>query len=186
LKAVVTLDEVRDVRRRARCLYTASEVQQAIAAMAREITARLSERDPIVVAVMQGGAFTAVELCKHFDFAYRFDYLHATRYGAELAGGALGWRVRPNTELAGGTVLLVDDVLDRGMTLAAAQRELTRGGVSALYTAVLVAKDVPRRGAPPTVDFVGLHIGDCYVFGAGMDYKGYWRGLPGLYGVDSV
>jgi len=175
-------EEVREVRRRARCLYTAAEVDTALAAMARRISLELGERNPIVMAVMQGGVFASVELCKHFEFPYRFDFLHVTRYGEELAGGTLEWRVRPGAELAGATVLLVDDVLDRGTTLAAVQEELRRIRVAALYTAVLVTKDVARL-ATPRVDFAALSAGDDYLVGSGMDYKGYWRGLPGVYAL---
>ena len=178
-------DDARAVRRRARCLYTPAEVDAAIGDMAARISECLSESDPVVLSVMQGGVFTAVELCRRFDFPYRFDYVHVSRYADAVVGGALEWRVRPAAELAGATVLLVDDVLDRGMTLGAVQQALERTGVAALYTAVLVAKDVPRE-AGPRVDFSALAAGPGYLIGSGMDYRGYWRGLPGVHVLEPV
>lgn len=83
-------------------------------------------------------------------------------------------------------VLLVDDILDQGVTLAALYQELIRSGVSQLYSAVLVSKNLERSGKRINVDFVGMEVEDAYVFGCGMDYKGYWRGLRELYSVNSL
>ena len=153
--------------------------------MAGEIDARLAGRIPVVLAVMHGGVFAAVELCKRFRFPHEFDYVHLTRYANGTRGGAIEWRVRPSESLAGRTVLVVDDILDRGDTLRALHAELKRVGVAAQHTAVLVAKRVPGRRRRPKVDFVGVEVDDLYVFGCGMDYRGHWRGLPALYALDS-
>jgi hypoxanthine phosphoribosyltransferase len=153
--------------------------------MAREIERRLAGANPVVLAVMHGGVFTAVELCRRFGFPYEFDYVHVTRYGGRVTGGKVVWHVRPRRSLAGRTVLVVDDVLDRGLTLRALNRELERTGVAAQYNAVLVRKRVGESLRRPHVDFAALEVDDVYVFGCGMDYSGYWRGLRGLYAVEA-
>ena len=152
--------------------------------MAAEIDAKLAASNPVVLAVMHGGVFAAVELCKRFRFPHEFDYVHVTRYGNGTKGGEIEWRVRPGESLAGRVVLVVDDILDRGHTLQALHAELRRIGVEAQYTAVLVLKRLARPRRRPAVDFLGLTIDDVYVFGCGMDYRGQWRGLRGLYAVD--
>jgi hypoxanthine phosphoribosyltransferase len=169
-------------RRAARRIHSARDVSRALTRMAKEIGARLAGTDPVVLAVMQGGVFAAVELSKRFRFPHEFDYVHVTRYAGGTRGGAIEWRVRPGAALAGRTVLIVDDVLDRGHTLHALQRDLRRIGVAAQYTAVLVAKRVKAKRRP-RVDFAGLEVDDVYVFGCGMDYRGYWRGLRALYAL---
>jgi hypoxanthine phosphoribosyltransferase len=131
---------------------------------------------------MHGGAFAALELSRRFAFPHEFDYVHATRYRGALRGRELVWRMRPSKELAGRTVVVVDDILDHGTTLRALRRELERIGVAAQYTAVLVTKRVARR--PVKVDARGLVVGDVYVFGSGMDYRGYWRELRGIHAVE--
>jgi hypoxanthine phosphoribosyltransferase len=151
--------------------------------MAAEIGFRLAAANPVVVAVMHGGVFTAVELCRRFDFPYEFAYVHVSRYHKGLTGGELEWHVEPQPSLAGRTILLVDDVLDGGVTLAALERQVARLGVGEVYKAVFVVKDLERPHVRPNVDFVGVHVDDVYVFGCGMDYKGYWRGLPELLAV---
>jgi hypoxanthine phosphoribosyltransferase len=85
--------------------------------------------------------------------------------------------VSPPQEARGRTVLLLDDILDHGQTLRAIRDQLLAQGADRVLSAVLVEKDLP--GAKPiAADFVGLRIPDRFVFGCGMDAKGYWRNLP--------
>jgi hypoxanthine phosphoribosyltransferase len=132
---------------------------------------------------MHGGVFTAVELSRRIGFPHEFDYVHVTRYAGGTKGGRVEWRVPPSERLAGRTVLVVDDVLDRGHTLRALSAELRRIGVAEQRTAVLVVKRVARARNRPTIDYAGIEVEDVYVFGCGMDYLGYWRGLPALYAL---
>jgi hypoxanthine phosphoribosyltransferase len=174
-----------DARRTARQVCSARSVGQALKRMADEIGARLANENPIVLAVMHGGVFAAVELSKRFRFPHQFDYVHVTRYANGTKGGALEWRKRPSKRLAGRTVLVVDDVLDRGHTLRALHAELERVGVAARQTAVLVVKKVRAKSRRPKVDYAGVEVDDVYIFGCGMDYRGYWRGLPAIYALDA-
>lgn len=178
------LEEAIEARRKGRRVASEAEVAAALDRIAEEASTVLADANPLILAVMQGGAFTAVELCRRFDFPYEFDFIHVTRYGQSLTGGRLSWRVLPSLELAGRTALLVDDILDRGVTLAALYDELGQSSVAKLYSAVLVSKNVRSLGDRVDVDFVGMQVEDAYVFGCGMDYKGYWRGLRALYAVD--
>jgi hypoxanthine phosphoribosyltransferase len=81
-------------------------------------------------------------------------------------------------------VLLVDDVLDHGITLHAVEHELRRMNVAGVSIAVLIRKTVDPAVNRPAVDYVGLDGPDRYLFGCGMDLDGRWRGLPALYAVD--
>jgi hypoxanthine phosphoribosyltransferase len=173
---------VHDARRKARRLYSARDVARALDRMAARLTPALEHANPVVLAVMHGGAFTALELCKRFRFAYEFDYVHVTRYRGATRGGGLRWLVRPSRALAGRTVLVVDDILDHGKTLRALDAALERIGVETRLSAVLVVKRLPLTQRP-SVTVMGLAVDDVYVFGSGMDYRGYWRGLTGVYAV---
>jgi hypoxanthine phosphoribosyltransferase len=174
--------DVRDAPRTARRLYSARDVARALDRMAAELTPVLQHANPVVLAVMHGGAFTALELCKRFRFPYEFDYVHVTRYRGATRGGGVTWLVRPSRALAGRTVLVVDDILDHGKTLHALDRELERIGVDKRLSAVLVVKRV-ALASRPSVTVTGLTVDDVYVFGSGMDYRGYWRGLAGIYAI---
>ena len=170
-------------RRHARRIASAREITRALDRMADEITADLAHEDPVVLAVMHGGAFAAIELCRRLRFPYELDFVHVTRYARGTLGGEIEWRVRPSAELASRTVLVVDDVLDRGHTLRALGAELEKVGVARQATAVLVVKNVADARARPKVDYRGVEVEDVYLFGCGMDYRGYWRGLPALYAL---
>jgi hypoxanthine phosphoribosyltransferase len=179
---VIPAKELERVRREAKRIYSAAEVRAALRAMAAAIEPRLAGRNPLVVAVMHGGLFTALHLSEQFSFPHEFDYVHLGRFGNALEGGAPEWVVGPKPSFRGRVVLLVDDVLDRGVTLAALREQLLACAVAELQTAVLVSKDAGAL-ARPTVDYVGLHAGRDYLFGCGMDYKSYWRHLPDLYAM---
>jgi len=179
------VEDAVEVLEAARELYTVAQVDAAIDRMATEITGVVQEENPVILAVMRGGAFTATELCRRFRFPYEFDYIHGTRYADGLVGGELRWPVQPSADLAGRTVLVVDDILDKGLTMRALSEAVENVGVAVTYTAVLVSKVVADPATRPEIDFVGLSVDDVYVFGCGMDYKGYWRGLPSLFAVAS-
>lgn len=180
------LDEAIAAKRGARRLLSADEVAAVYDRMASSIAAELSGSNPVVLAVMHGGVFTGVELCRRFDFPYEFAYVHVTRYENRLEGGALDWRVEPQSELEGRTVLVVDDILDVGLTLAALEKALAERNVARLYKAVFAVKELARPVDRPSVDFAGTRVPDVYVFGCGMDYRGYWRGWPELLAVGSA
>ena len=181
--AGASAEEALAARRTAEEIASAQTVSRALDRLAADIAAALAETCPILLAVMRGGAFTATELARRFDFPAEFDYVHATRYANTLEGGALEWIVKPGDGVRRRTVLVIDDILDRGTTLAALQRELAALGASRVLTAVLVKKRFDRPLERPHVDFVGLETEDRYLFGCGMDYKGHWRGLPALYAL---
>ena len=113
------LEDAIAARRDARVLLSAEAVAAVFDRMSRSIAAAIADRNPVVLAVMNGGAFTAIELCRRFDFPYEFGYVHATRYGDALQGGTLEWHAEPRPDLEGRSVLVVDDFLDSGLTVAA-------------------------------------------------------------------
>jgi len=152
------------------------EVQGAIARLAEQIGARLHDAYPLVLVVMGGAVVFAGQLLPRLRFPLDLDYVHATRYGAATQGGGLTWRVSP-PEARGRTVLLLDDILDHGQTLRAIRDELLARGAAEVLSAVLVEKILSAL-KPITADFVGLRIPDRFVFGCGMDAKGFWRNLP--------
>lgn len=169
-------------------LRTAEEVCSAqcatleVARIAREVTARLGEMDPLVLAVMRGSVLFAGQLLPQLRFPLHFDYLDVTRYGAATLGGEITWRVSPGTEVAGRVVLVLDDILDQGHTLAAIREKLLEAGAQRFFSAVFAEKDTGKP-KPVRADFVGITVPDRYVFGFGMDVYGWWRNLPAVYAL---
>jgi len=157
-------------------------IQQAIDRMAADITTRLSESHPLVLSVMNGGVFLAGQLLPRLNFPLECDYLHATRYRNTTQGHCIEWIAEPRTPVAGRTVLVLDDILDEGITLAAVRSRLLEQGASACLLAVLAVKNIGTP-QPITADFVGVHLPNRYVFGCGMDVRGAWRNLPAIYAI---
>ena len=176
-------EEAKSVYAGADCLISAADIGAAYDRMADEVTADLAELDPVVICVMLGGLQATAELGKRLTFPFELDYLHATRYRGETAGGELVWKVSPGLRLADRHVLIVDDILDEGHTLAAILDAIKAQGAASVRTAMLLLKDHDRRAPGVHADYVGCHVADRYVFGAGMDYKGYYRQLPGVWAI---
>jgi len=158
-------------------IASAEQVEAAVRRVAGEIEAKLGGSYPLVLAVMGGAVVFAGQLLPMLRFPLDFDYIHASRYGTATRGTGLEWRVSPPNLAKGRAVLVVDDILDHGETMAAIRARLLELGAQAVYSAVLVDKILDRK-KPIQPDFIGLSIPDRFVFGCGMDAKGYWRNLP--------
>ena len=167
------------------CLYSEQEVQAAFDRMAVRINVPLAGADPIVLCVMTGGIVLTGQLLPRLHFALQLDYVHATRYRRTTRGGALDWRVAQELPLRDRKVLVIDDILDEGFTLAAVVKHCTDAGAREVLSAVLISKIHDRRIAGCKADFIGLEVPDRYIFGFGMDYKGYLRNAPGIFAVGS-
>ena len=163
-------------------IFSAERVAAEVSRVANEVTAKLGERHPLVLAVMRGSVIFSGQLLPQLKFPLHFDYLDVTRYGSATVGGKIDWKVSPGTAVAGRVVLVVDDILDEGHTLAAVRAKLIEAGAAEVYAAVLAQKDTGRE-KPITADFVGVTVPNRYVFGCGMDVHGAWRNLPAIYAV---
>jgi hypoxanthine phosphoribosyltransferase len=174
--------EAKDILASAELIYSAEEVAAAVSRIAAQITEKLRDTHPVLLCVMSGGVPFAGQLMTQLPFPLDFDYLHVTRYGQDTAGGALSWRAAPWTSVKGRTVLVVDDILDEGLTLAAIRERLLKLGATACYTAVATEK-LNGKEKPIRADFVALTVPDRFVFGFGMDVRGAWRNLPAIYAM---
>ena len=181
---MITPQIAQEVYNNSICLYTKQQIEEAIDQMAIEIQSKLHDTNPILMCVMVGGLITMGHLLTRLDFPLEVDYTHATRYQGAVNPGELYWKAKPLIDVTGRTVLIVDDILDGGLTLSAIIKELYKMGAAKVYTAVLVDKYQKRvENGLQQADFVGLQIEDHYVFGFGMDYNEYLRNVPGIYYV---
>ena len=162
-----------------RCVFAAEAVDEAVERVAVEMALRLWDARPIVVCLMNGGLPFTGDLLRRFHFDLELDYLHLSRY-RHTTGGEIRFVRRLERPLAGRTVLLVDDVLDEGETLAAAQRELAAADPAEVLSAVLVRKDT---AAVAEVEYAALEAPDEFLVGRGMDCDGAFRQLSAIYAL---
>ncbi|MCY3620606.1 MAG: phosphoribosyltransferase family protein [Gammaproteobacteria bacterium] len=165
--------------RDARCVFDAETVDVAVDRIAVEMALKLWDARPVVVCLMNGGLPFTADLLRRFHFDLELDYLHLSRY-EHTTGGDIRFVRRLERSLKGRTVLLVDDVLDAGETLAAAQREVNAAEPEELLSAVLVRKDT---AAVAEVDYAALQGPNEFLVGRGMDCDGAFRQLSGIYAL---
>ncbi len=175
-------EEAWKILQEAELVCDAKSVCAAIERLGREISGRLVDANPLVLVVMRGGVFFAGQLLPLLRFPLELDYVHASRYGREITGGTLEWRSLPPGAVRGRCVLVLDDILDEGETLAAIRAQLIEWEAASCHLAVLAEKNTGRTKAVKP-DFVGLTVPNRYVFGCGLDVRGAWRNLPEIYAL---
>jgi len=179
------LNEIDHIQQQAICLYSEAEVESALDNMAQAISLKLRDTNPLVLCVINGGIIITGKLLPRLHFPLTLDSIHASRYRNTTSGTEIQWLFKPTTPLQGRTILIVDDILDEGHTLKAIVDYCLEQGATATYTAALLNKRL-ETGKPLNADFIGLDVDNHYLFGYGMDYKGYLRNAPGIYACKEV
>ncbi len=181
------ISEVQTMMDKAECLYSYDEINQALDKMANEITHQLKHDNPLVLCVMTGALITTGHLVTRLHFPLEIDYVHATRYRGAVRGGDLHWLVEPRKNLENRTILIIDDIMDGGLTLSAIIDYCQQAGAKRVQTAVMVSKKRVREpGVNFEPDYVGVVTEDKFLFGFGLDYNEYLRNVPGIYAVNDM
>ena len=175
--------EAEQVLNEADQLYTSAQVEAALDRMAENITRDLQDKNPLLLCMMIGAVVVAGKLLTRLKFPLQVEYVHATRYRGETSGGELDQLRLPADKIQNRTVLIVDDILDEGITLRAVVDACRDAGAGAIHTAVLIDKLLDSGKQFDQLDYIGLTVPDRYVFGYGMDYKTYLRNCDGIYAV---
>jgi hypoxanthine phosphoribosyltransferase len=161
-----------------RVLIDEKVIEKRLDAMAAEID-REFPAGPIVAIVLLKGAFVfAADLLRRIPRPLEIECLNVASYhGGTESSGVVKFLDHSLPDVKGRHVLLLDDILDTGRTLKAVSDRLLEEGCAAVHTGVLLAKDRPRE-EDVQADYIGFEIGDEFVVGYGLDYKGRYRNLP--------
>ncbi len=177
-------EDLEKVLSRASLIYSSSQVSAAIDVIAAQLNERLKTTQPLLLCVMNGGLVFTGHLLTRLTCFPQVDYIHATRYRNQTSGSTLDWRVYPSVDLKNRTVVILDDILDEGVTLKAIVEYCYEQGAKEVVSAVLVRKKHNRCIEALESDYVGLEVEDRYVFGFGMDYQSQLRHLNGIYALN--
>ncbi|MBU6460085.1 MAG: hypoxanthine-guanine phosphoribosyltransferase [Proteobacteria bacterium] len=177
--------EAKSLLASAQCIATMENIELAVAEMAVKINARLQDSNPIVLVIMTGGLIFSGHLLPKLNFPLEIDYLQANRYEKNLAGGDINWRVEPKLDVRQRCVLILDDILDEGITLGAVSEKIYDLGASEVLSAVLINKQLSVTKVIQA-DFIGMDLPDLFLFGFGLDVFGYWRNLPDIYALSPI
>lgn len=176
--------KIHEVYAKATCLHSKEQVELALDRLAQDISADLSTTNPIFLCVVIGGLIPLGNLLTRLDFPLEIDYVHVTRYQNDIVGKNVTWKAKPSLSLEGRTVVIVDDILDGGLTLKTIVDYCNQQKAKQVYTVVLVDKLNARLPEGiQKADFCGLTVENHYVFGYGLDYKSYLRNAPGIFRV---
>jgi hypoxanthine phosphoribosyltransferase len=166
------------------CLADAETVKAAIARMAARMNEDLGNQVVLVCPLLNGSLPFAGMLVPQLRMPLRLDAIQVSRYGYETRGKELEW-LSPMPDVKGETVLLLDDVLDAGVTLTLVRAAVLAAGARRCIVGVLTEKNT-LRPKPIEADYVALEMPDRYIFGMGMDVFGWWRNLPGIHAMREV
>lgn len=182
IRPKVTIKRAHEILETAEEICPASAVSVAVSRVASEINQSLANANPLLMVVMRGAVVFAGQLLPLLDFPLELDYIDATRYGDSTSGGEITFHAMPVSNVAGRVVLLVDDILDEGITLKAIHDKLLAMQARKVMIAVFADKQTGKT-KPLAADFTGVTLPNRYVFGYGMDVYGYWRNLPSVYAL---
>ncbi len=169
-------------------LFSSAEIQARINRLAHEIAASMGD-DILIAAVLKGSFVFAADLIRalhHAGMHPQIDFMTISSYGAgRKSSGSIEVKRDLDEEIVGRNVLLVDDILESGRTIAFAKQALLDRGASSVRLCVLLDKP-NRRKTDIEADFVGFVCPDKFVIGYGLDYAHYFRELPYIGHLEDV
>jgi hypoxanthine phosphoribosyltransferase len=159
-------------------LISAEEIADKLTEMGRQITSDYRGKDVLMVGVLKGAFMVMADLARSVDLPVEFDFMAVSSYGAATqTSGVVRILKDLDQEIAGRHVLVVEDIIDSGLTLNYLLKSLTVRKPASLEVAALLIKEGIQR-APLDVRYVGFRIGPDFVIGYGLDYAGRYRNLP--------
>ena len=167
-------------------LVAEKEIAARVAELGREIARDYAESTLVLVGVLQGAIPFVADLMRALPIDVTVDFLRASSYGAGTTSSGTARLVADlSVDVADRHVLVVDDIVDTGHTLAALKRELEARRPRSVKTCVLLDK-TGRRETEVRIDYVGFTIPNVFVVGYGLDYDGLYRNLPHVATLEGI
>lgn len=159
-------------------LLTEEQIEERISEMGADITKKYKDKNPIFVGVLKGCFVFMADLMRNVDIQCTMDFMAISSYGdGTTTTGAVKINKDLNQDIEGRHVIIVEDILDSGMTLSYLERYLS-GRKPASITIVTLLDKPARRNADIKADYIGFEIPDAFVVGYGLDYAEKYRNLP--------
>ncbi len=175
--------EIKQIQQTATTIFTRQQIECAVSDIAHQINQHFSNEPILAICVLNGGLIFSGQLLPQLTMPLQQDYIHASRYNNQTEGDQLHWKAFPQSDLENQNILLIDDLIDQGHTLEAINQHCLAQGANSVSTAVLLEKENCRE-TTFQADFIGLTAPALYLFGCGMDYKGYLRNCSDILAVD--
>ena len=162
-----------------RVLVTEDEIRAIVKRMGAQITEDYRDKTPLLVGILRGAFVFMADLIRAIDCPLNVDFMAASSYGDSVkSSGVLRIDKNLQTDIEGRHVLIVEDVLDSGLTLSYLKKNLESRNPASVEIAAFSVKDVPNRELQVNPKYVGTHFPNEFVVGYGLDYAERYRGLP--------
>lgn len=161
-------------------LYTKEQLAEAVASLGERITRDYQGKKPMMICILKGASVFFCDLIRQIDLPLEIDFMVVSSYGASTKSSGEVRLVKDlDRSVLGRDVIIVEDIVDSGMTLSFLKRTLTGRGAASLRIATLLDKPARRR-VPLSVDYSCFEIPDAFVVGYGLDYDEVYRNLPDI------
>jgi hypoxanthine phosphoribosyltransferase len=158
-------------------LFTHDAIQKRVVEIASQIQKDYENKNTLIIAVLKGSFVFCADLVRNLNFLFAFDFISLSSYSGSVSGGAVKVISNLKENPEGRDVIIIEDIADTGITLDFLQKELAAKKPKSIRTCVLLDKKSART-KDITIDYTGFEIGDDFVIGYGLDYNGFFRGLP--------
>ncbi|MCR5844799.1 MAG: hypoxanthine phosphoribosyltransferase [Oscillospiraceae bacterium] len=158
-------------------LISKDEIESRVAEMGRRITADFRDKDPIFVGVLKGCFIFMADLMRHVDIKCTMDFMAVSSYSGTSSTGAVKITKDLSEDIEGRHVIIVEDILDSGVTLSYLKQYLMVRRPASITIATLMDKPA-RRKADVYADYSCFEVPDAFVVGYGLDYNEHYRNLP--------
>jgi hypoxanthine phosphoribosyltransferase len=159
-------------------LLSHEEIGRRVSELGKSITDYYKNEEITVLALANGALVFAADLIRHLKCPMRLDTFTVASYTGRRSSGKLTLRSKPKLDVAGRHVLIVDDILDTGLTLGRVKAWVEEQGAASVNICVLLDKQVPQRKFDIAADWYGFKIPDTFVYGYGLDKDELFRNLP--------
>lgn len=159
-------------------LLSREEIQDKVKELAKVITEDYRDKDMVAVCILKGGVFFMTDLLKEINLPLSTDFMVVSSYGDQVvSSGEVKILKDLDRSVAGKDVLIVEDIIDTGITLSHLKTNIERRGANSVKIVTLLNKS-ERREKPVEIDYCGYEIPDVFVVGYGLDYNEKYRNLP--------
>lgn len=164
----------------AKTLYTKDQIEAKVRELGAQITQEYKGKELLVLALLNGAFVFAADLVRHIDMEFRIEFMKSSSYGeATTSSGKVKILFEPDLDYTKYDVLIVDDILDTGITMKAIVKSIEEKNPKSVKTCTFLSKP-ERREVEIEPDFVGYSIPNKFVIGYGLNFKDYYRNLPDI------
>ncbi len=163
-----------------RLVISEGQIERRIQVLAKEISKEYKGRDIILVGVLNGVFMFFADLVKAMSIPVRVDFIRLASYTHSESSGQIQMTKDVETDLSGAHVLIIEDIVDTGLTLSWLKKHMQDLGASTVKACVMVNK-LERRNITVDLDYVGFNVDKGFLVGYGLDYDGRYRDLSEIY-----